>query len=132
MAKRILHHRKQFALIARLGKYQSIRREPGLFKTRGVKIEPRKCPQHRRQRRCARRDPGEKQRRRGILGKAWRRSGDLMQSADCQPLVSQPVVDRLDAERHYTTDARRRVERGDTPSEIGDRIEAGSGFHQDS
>lgn len=101
MTQRILHHRQQFGVVARLGVDQPFGGEAGLVQPRRKQVAAADDPQHRAG--TARGDAGHEQHRRRILCPAGPRRGEFVERVDPQALTSQPVVERRDPERQHRT-----------------------------
>ena len=108
VAQRVLAQGKQLAVVLALRIEDTPRPEPGLFESRGIKVEACQRPEHRktRRRREARGDPRREKRCRCIVAPACRGSRDLMQSRAVEPAGAQQMIDRSHAERQYRSACR--------------------------
>ncbi len=80
MTKRILHNRKQFSVVVRLGMDQPFGGKPRLVQPRREQVAPPRHPQDLS--RMTRGDPGQKQRRRGIIAPVVARCRNFVQGID--------------------------------------------------
>ncbi len=99
MPQALLHQRQHLGIVRRLGIEHAFGCEPGLVQPGGEQVAPPHHPQHRAP--GTRRDPGEEQRRRGVVAHPRAGGGDLVQRVEPQPAMRQPRIESPHPERQH-------------------------------
>lgn len=101
----VLGHRQDFSILASLRKKQRVRTKPDLLEAGRVEIEAGQCPErmHAGLRSEPRGNPGYEQGRGGVVAEPGGGGRDLVQAGTVEAAVSEPVVERGDAESERRT-----------------------------